>query len=109
MSVSSAGTFRSGVLGRAAHLFYALAVALAGIAVVANATAARADHTVDPEGNPDLGDSCGIDVVVILDESGSIGTEDDWETPLPSEITDVENAYEAFLNGLVNTGSQAGG
>lgn len=47
--------------------------------------------------NPDLQASCGLDVILILDESGSISG---------TEITAVRNAAQAFVNGLMNTGSR---
>jgi uncharacterized repeat protein (TIGR01451 family) len=52
--------------------------------------------TVD---NPTLPAQCGIDIVIILDESTSISD---------SEGTQIENAYFSFLNGLSDTGSRAG-
>ena len=47
--------------------------------------------------NPDLAASCGIDVELILDESGSVQSE--------SAITDVEDAARAFAQGLAGTTS----
>ena len=48
--------------------------------------------------NPDLTDSCGIDVVLVLDESNSINT--------ANGIANVEDAARAFVSGLVGTGSR---
>src|SRR5215213_2553094 len=48
--------------------------------------------------NPDLTDSCGIDVVLVLDESNSINT--------ANGIANVEDAARAFVAGLVGTGSR---
>ena len=50
-----------------------------------------------PIDNPDLQRACGLTVMVILDESGSIDTSDATE--------DVRNAYRAFISSLNNTGS----
>ncbi len=49
--------------------------------------------------NPDLQSSCGVDVTVILDESGSIDS--------AGAILQTENAVEALANGLAGTGSSA--
>jgi hypothetical protein len=80
-------------------MFIAVLLAGAGIALIGAGDAALADHTVPTAPNPDLGDSCGIDIVLVLDESGSIDT---------SEGQDVEDAYVALLNGLVDTNSRVG-
>jgi LPXTG-motif cell wall-anchored protein/uncharacterized repeat protein (TIGR01451 family) len=48
--------------------------------------------------NPDLAASCGIDVVLVLDESGSIESAD--------AVDDVEAAVRALLDGLAGTGSR---
>jgi uncharacterized protein YegL len=47
--------------------------------------------------NPDLQASCGLDVILVLDESGSISG---------SSVTAVRNAAQAFVSGLLNTGSR---
>ncbi len=47
--------------------------------------------------NPDLQASCGLDVILVLDESGSISG---------SSIDAVRNAAQAFVSGLLNTGSR---
>lgn len=50
-----------------------------------------------PIANPDLDRACGLNVMVILDESGSIAQSGATE--------DVRNAYRAFISSLNNTGS----
>lgn len=47
--------------------------------------------------NPDLTKACGLDVAVILDESGSIATS--------NATNDVRRAFIAFVDSLNNTGS----
>src|SRR5262245_29024226 len=49
-----------------------------------------------PIGNPDLVTACGIDIHVILDESGSVG----------DSAGDVRRAFSAFTSALKNTGSR---
>ena len=53
--------------------------------------------TITP--NPDLPLACGIDVIVVLDESYSI-----YSTPA---VQGVRTAANAFLDGMLNRGSQA--
>ena len=48
--------------------------------------------------NPDLTKACGLDVLMIIDESGSIGTSGATE--------DVKSAFRAFVASLKNTGSR---
>jgi hypothetical protein len=48
--------------------------------------------------NPALRDSCGLDMVLVIDSSGSVG----------SAAGDIVNAYNALLNGLIGTDSRAG-
>ena len=48
--------------------------------------------------NPDLTKACGLDVLIIIDESGSIGTSGATE--------DVKSAFRAFVASLKNTGSR---
>ncbi|QEO13603.1 VWA domain-containing protein [Agromyces intestinalis] len=52
---------------------------------------------VDENGNPDLPDSCGIDIALILDKSGSIGG---------AGIANLKSAANAFTGALVDLGSQ---
>jgi uncharacterized repeat protein (TIGR01451 family) len=77
----------------------AAVVTFAGIGLTGFGSPAQADHTVPTTTNPDLGNSCGIDIVLLLDESGSINS---------SEASDIIDAYTALLEGLKNTGSEAG-
>ena len=68
-------------------------------------TRAQATHLdTDPDANPNLPDQCGIDVVLLMDSSGSIST----NPPGSSEADDIEAAYFAFLNALSGTGARAG-
>src|SRR5262245_16425730 len=50
-----------------------------------------------PVANPDLAPSCGLNVVLVLDESGSIAQN--------NAIGEVRDAANTFLAGLNNTGS----
>jgi LPXTG-motif cell wall-anchored protein len=56
----------------------------------------------NPVPNPDFAAACGTDVILILDESGSI--DNDGEDP--SFITSVESAVTAFVDSLEGTGSK---
>jgi hypothetical protein len=49
----------------------------------------------DPIDNPDLDQACGLNVLMILDESGSIGNNDD----------EVRDAFKAFTAAIKNTSS----
>jgi uncharacterized repeat protein (TIGR01451 family) len=51
-----------------------------------------------PADNPDLEAACGLDILVILDESGSIAT--------ANATDDVQRAFKAFTRALQNTGSR---
>jgi uncharacterized repeat protein (TIGR01451 family)/LPXTG-motif cell wall-anchored protein len=73
--------------------------ALVGIALAPSAAPARA---LGAEPNPDLLVACGIDVVVVLDESGSIRS----ERPIGSAVLAVEDAVRALVAGLSGTGSR---
>jgi uncharacterized repeat protein (TIGR01451 family) len=64
----------------------------------AAASPARAEHLVDPSANPNLGQACGIDVVLLMDASTSINSTEEGQ---------IEDAYDAFLAGLSGTGSNA--
>lgn len=66
---------------------------IAAILVLAPVVATAAE----PITNPDLEAACGIDVILVLDESGSIGTS--------GATQDVKNAYNAFIGALSGTGS----
>ena len=50
-----------------------------------------------PAANPDLNKACGLDVMMILDESGSIASS--------NATDDVQRAFTAFVESLNNTGS----
>jgi Mg-chelatase subunit ChlD len=58
--------------------------------------AAQATTSPTPAANPDLTASCGTDVTLILDRSGSIG----------SNNTKVQGAAQTFVSALVGTGSK---
>ncbi len=51
-----------------------------------------------PSPNPDLTKACGLDVLMIIDESGSISNS--------GATNDVRNAFRAFVASLKNTGSK---
>jgi uncharacterized repeat protein (TIGR01451 family) len=81
-------------------------VALAAVALLALATAtapsppaaAAPGESTTPLPNPDLAASCGIDILVILDESASIETAGATE--------DVRSAFRTLTSSLNNTGSR---
>lgn len=74
----------------------AIAVATMLAAVIPSAEADPGENTATAD-NPDLTKACGLDVLVVLDESGSIATS--------NATNDVRNAFEAFVDSLNNTGS----
>ncbi len=51
-----------------------------------------------PADNPDLQKACGLDVLMVIDESGSIAQS--------NATDDVRNAFRAFVASLKNTGSR---
>ena len=57
---------------------------------------AAASAAETPAANPDLQAACGIDINMILDESGSVS----------SYKADIQRAFRAFLAALKNTGSR---
>ena len=63
-------------------------VGIASVATIISATPAE-------DGNPDLPQRCGVDMTVIVDRSGSIGSQND-------EVADAANA---LVSGLAGTGS----
>ncbi len=60
-------------------------------------TAAPGESQV-PIANPDMQQACGMDALVVLDESGSVG----------NYAPNVRAAFRAFYNALNNTGSRIG-
>lgn len=79
----------------AALLSVGLVVAVLSYSLPARAAPFEPPIPVD---NPDLDASCGLDVLVILDESGSIASS--------GATDDVREAFEAFVGALNNTGSR---
>ncbi|WCO69099.1 hypothetical protein PO878_10215 [Iamia majanohamensis] len=87
------------------HPLRSLVAALAAAAIVVPAPVARVGaapptptpRAVAPLDNPTVDDSCGIDVTLLLDASGSIGSSED----------EVRGAGEAFLDALADTSSTA--
>src|SRR3954452_4259752 len=76
-------------------------LAVIGIAVIVVALSAARAAAVPPEDprpvdNPDLVAACGLDIHIILDESGSVNT----------YAGDVRRAFNAFTSALNNTGSR---
>jgi LPXTG-motif cell wall-anchored protein/uncharacterized repeat protein (TIGR01451 family) len=82
-------------VGRGVVLLAVIATLLAGRATPA---AAAPGESQEPIPNPDLVAACGIDILVILDESGSIANAGATE--------DVKTAFRAFTAALNNTGSR---
>ncbi len=78
-------------------LLAAATLLASNFALVLGALPAEAAPPV-PAPNPDLNKACGLNVLVILDESGSIGTS--------NATGDVQDAFRAFIGSLNNTGSK---
>ncbi len=78
------------------------AASLPAAAFVAFPAAVPAVAAVD---NPLVAESCGIDVSLVLDASGSISN--NTEDPTQGNVSDVRNAAGAFLDSLRNTDSTA--
>ena len=74
-------------------------VAIATLAVSSFSVIAEAapGEPTTPADNPDLNKACGLDVMMILDESGSIASS--------NATDDVQLAFTAFVESLNNTGS----
>jgi len=84
----------------------AVLVAAATMAIVAGAAAPPprpaaipAPQAVQPAPNPPIDESCGVNVTLVLDASGSIESS--------HAVDDVRNAADAFLDALKNTDSTA--
>ena len=86
------------VLSAVVGLIVGLLVSVASTAVVNDGVADAARPNLGVQENPDLAASCGTDVIVVLDESGSINT--------AGAVGDVETAVQALVQGLNNTGSR---
>ena len=71
------------------------AVLVLGLAFGAADAFAVTRATETPIDNPDLEQACGLNILMILDESGSIGDNDD----------DVRDAFKAFTAAIKNTSS----
>ena len=56
-------------------------------------------EAIDPVANPPIEESCGVDVTLVLDASGSISS--------AGAVDDVRDAAQAFLDSLKNTDSTA--
>lgn len=84
------------VLSTLAATIGALAL-LVPAAVVTGAAPASAATTPVP--NPEIADSCGLDVTLVLDASGSISSS--------HAVDDVRDAPSTFLDALSNTDSTA--
>ncbi len=96
----TSGRPNTGLVGTSrvrALLIAALVAACALIGLSASAGSAFAATT--PATNPDLASKCGINVMVVLDESGSINS-------TAGATTGVRNAAWAFISSLKGTGSQ---
>lgn len=87
---------------RPIRLTSAISLLFAVIAMLLFAFASNATATVSPPDavtNPDFQPACGAKVVLVLDESGSIGD-------AVGGVQAVRTAANAFASGLVDTGSQ---
>ena len=90
-----------GVRGRRGiAVFSALSmlIALMPVFFVALPAQAIGDQPEAPIGNPDLDPSCGLDILLVLDETGSMSNDE----------TDLENAYREFILALENSGTSIG-
>jgi LPXTG-motif cell wall-anchored protein/uncharacterized repeat protein (TIGR01451 family) len=74
----------------------ALAIAAGSLAAGSPVTQAAPGESQTPVANPDLPKACGIDIHVVLDESGSV----------KNYRRDVQTAFRAFTAALRNTGSR---
>ena len=72
--------------------------ALAALLAIPSPAAAAPGESQVPIANPDLDAACGIDILVILDESTSIAN--------AGATNDVKTAFRAFTAALNNTGSR---
>lgn len=77
----------------------ALVAGSVGVAALHDRQPVEAAPSIDPVANPPIEDSCGIDVTLVLDASGSIQSS--------NAVDDVRNAAAAFLDSLRNTDSTA--
>ena len=68
------------------------------VGVITGTVTAAPGEDDDPAGNPNLAASCGIDILVTLDRSGSIES--------ANAEDDVQRAFRAFTSALKNTGSR---
>ena len=76
-----------------------LTVALALVASVSALTVSEQAQAIEPVPNPPIEDSCGVNVTLVLDASGSIQSS--------NAVDDVRGAAQAFLDSLKNTDSTA--
>ena len=74
----------------------AIAITTTGVWVTATSTQVAA---IDPKPNPPIEESCGVEVTLVLDASGSISS--------AGAVDDVRNAAQSFLDSLKNTDSTA--
>ena len=81
-------------------LFIALLVATLGLPTAIIQSSASAAARVTPATNPDLVASCGLDVVLVLDASGSIDT--------ANAENDVKAAANTFLEAFKDTNTRIG-
>jgi hypothetical protein len=97
---------RQRINGRVRRTLGTLAVAVAVMGLLAGAAAppprsdaGPAPQAVQPAANPPIEGSCGVDVTLVLDASGSIESS--------HAVNDVRDAADAFLDSLNNTDSTA--
>ena len=95
--------FKRNTQPRTRHVHLAVMMTLglvAGLLVAGGSLVAEAARipVSGVQDNPNFGAACGTDVVVVLDESGSIAT--------ASAVANVETAVRALVSGLKNTGSR---
>lgn len=85
---------------RSIAAFAALAMLLSMVPVLVGPLPAGAieSQPESPIGNPDLNPSCGLDILLVLDETGSMGNDE----------TALEDAYRSFILSLENSGTRIG-
>ena len=87
-------------MGRVGLVRFVVAVSVAFVGVVASSPPGSPVLAQDADvANPPIADSCGTDVTLVLDASGSIQSS--------SAVDKVRDAGEAFLDALADTGSNA--
>src|SRR3990167_7712825 len=78
--------FRNAALKKGFAVFAVITTTAGGFPLIANAIEAP-----EPAPNPELLESCGLDVALVLDNSGSVG----------ADLTTMKNAFKDFVDALL--------